>query len=366
MHQNNIAGRILVLLGGFLLTASAAAHDTLPYAGSTSANAPAFAVTNTRATGLAAHGLSGESRSNAGRGVYGLASSPQGNNYGVYGLSMSTAGRGVYGHADAGSGTTYGVYGQTRSTKGRAVYGLATATTGTNFGLAGESRSSNGYGVNGFASASSGKTIGVGAHAKSTEGVGVYALASAHSGTNYGVYAKTNSADGYAGYFSGRVLITGTLTKGSGSFKIDHPLDPENRYLSHSFVESPDMMNVYNGNATLDGNGEALVGLPAYFEALNRDFRYQLTALGAPAPNLHIAAEITDNRFKIAGGEPGMRVSWQVTGIRQDPWAETHRVVVEEEKPAADRGRYLHPGLYGDHLEGAVQHVRSPHSDLRR
>ena len=42
-----------------------------------------------------------------------------------------------------------------------------------------------------------------------------------------------------------------------------------------------------------------------------------------------------------------MEVSWQVTGIRQDAWAEEHRIVVEEDKPAEERGFYLHPMLYG-------------------
>jgi hypothetical protein len=145
-----------------------------------------------------------------------------------------------------------------------------------------------------------------------------------------------------AGYFRGSVTVTGNLTKGGGSFKIDHPLDPANRYLSHSFVESPDMKNVYDGVVTLDEGGEAVVVLPDWFEALNRDFRYQLTCIGGFAP-VYIAEEIRGNRFRIAGGIPGMKVSWQVTGIRHDPWAEAHRIPVEEEKPEAERGRYRNP-----------------------
>ena len=107
------------------------------------------------------------------------------------------------------------------------------------------------------------------------------------------------------------------------------------------------MMNVYNGNVTTDENGEAVVVLPDYFEALNRDFRYQLTALGAPGPNLYIAETISGNRFRIAGGQPGLEVSWQVTGIRQDAWANENRIVVEEAKSAEERGYYRHPTLYG-------------------
>jgi hypothetical protein len=92
------------------------------------------------------------------------------------------------------------------------------------------------------------------------------------------------------------------ITKGGGGFKIDHPLDPTNKHLWHSFVESPDMKNIYDGVTILDERGEAVVELPDWFEALNRDFRYQLTAICGAAPNLHIAEEVAGNRFRIAGG----------------------------------------------------------------
>ena len=140
--------------------------------------------------------------------------------------------------------------------------------------------------------------------------------------------------------------VGGTLSKGGGSFKIDHPLAPTEKYLYHSFVESPDMMNVYNGNVVLDANGEAWVEMPEWFEALNRDFRYQLTPIGAPAPGLYVARKIADNRFRIAGGSPGLEVSWLVTGIRQDPYAEANRIPVEVDKPEAERGSLLHPAAW--------------------
>jgi len=143
------------------------------------------------------------------------------------------------------------------------------------------------------------------------------------------------------------VDITGSLTKGGGGFKVDHPLDPENRYLSHSFVEAPERKNIYDGVVTLDQNGEAVVELPPWFEALNEGFRYQLTPIGASAPGLHIAQELSENRFAVAGGTPSMRVSWQVTGIRQDAWALSHPMVVEADKPPAERGRYRHPEPHG-------------------
>jgi hypothetical protein len=144
---------------------------------------------------------------------------------------------------------------------------------------------------------------------------------------------REDDSFGFAAEFFGNVHVNGTLEKHAGSFKIDHPLDPERKYLSHSFVESPDMKNVYDGTVTLDANGRATVELPDYFEALNRDFRYQLTAIGAPGPNLYIAEGVKQNCFRIAGGRPYARVSWQVTGVRQDTYANEHRIKVEEEKP---------------------------------
>ena len=95
----------------------------------------------------------------------------------------------------------------------------------------------------------------------------------------------------------GNLIVSGSISKGSGSFKIDPPLDPQNKYLSHSFVESPDMMNVYNGNITTNEQGEATVTLPAYFEALNRDFRYQLTVIGQFAQAI-LLEKVKGNQFK--------------------------------------------------------------------
>jgi hypothetical protein len=143
---------------------------------------------------------------------------------------------------------------------------------------------------------------------------------------------------------NGSVSIPGSLSKGSGSFKIDHPLDPQNKYLYHSFVESPDMMNIYNGNVITDAEGFATVELPAWFEALNRNFRYQLTVVGKEAwARARIYEEVAGNRFVIQTDVPSIKVSWQVTGVRKDAYAEAHRISVEEEKPAAEKGTCLHP-----------------------
>jgi hypothetical protein len=124
-------------------------------------------------------------------------------------------------------------------------------------------------------------------------------------------------------------------------------------------VESPDMMNIYNGVVVLDGSGEAVVELPEWFGALNRDFRYQLTCIGGFAP-VYIAQKVQNNSFRIAGGQPGMEVSWQVTGIRQDAWANAHRIPVEVEKSERERGYYLHPELYGAPEEKGMEWARHP------
>jgi hypothetical protein len=162
----------------------------------------------------------------------------------------------------------------------------------------------------------------------------------------YGIYAAASGADvNWAGWFQGNVRVTGTFDNSKSAFVIDHPTDPENQYLIHSSVNSPDMKNVYDGVVTLDANGEAIVELPEYFSALNEDFRYQLTCIGGYAP-VYIAEKITDNHFRISGGKSGMEVSWQVTGIRQDKFALSNRTQVEVEKPDNERGLYLNPEAY--------------------
>jgi hypothetical protein len=203
---------------------------------------------------------------------------------------------------------------------------------GVGYGVLGESdswigakgQSNSFYGVLGRSQSSTG-VLGLsdsdyGVHGSSRDGFGVVGS----SGNSAGLYGE--SINDYAAVLDGKVKITGNLEKARGSFKIDHPLDPANKYLQHSFVESTDMKNVYDGVVVLDRKGKAEIGLPDWFGALNKDFRYQLTAIGAPGPNLYIAEEISEatttkysnsrssnndkSRFKIAGGASGMKVSW--------------------------------------------------------
>ncbi len=156
---------------------------------------------------------------------------------------------------------------------------------------------------------------------------------------------------------TGQLSILGSLAKGSGSFLIDHPLDPKNKLLYHSFVESPDVKNIYDGIATLDRDGKAVVELPAYFLTLNKDFRYLATAIGQSMPKLHLSKEVQPRFFglfgkpvfRIAGGVPGGRVSWQITGIRHDPFIVDNPIVPEVEKgpgQIVDKGEYICPECY--------------------
>jgi hypothetical protein len=289
------------------------------------------------------YGVSGKSSN--GNGVYGLSQSTGG--YGVVGENKSSVGYGVYGKSNGG----IGVYGEGDFANG--VYGKSNGGNGV-YGV-----SSSGYGVYGVSQTGT-AVVGI-----SDDHYGVVGVSS----NLVGLYGKSDND--YAAILNGKVKITGNLEKGGGSFKIDHPLDPANKYLCHSFVESPDMKNVYDGVVVLDNKGKAVIELPDWFGILNKDFRYQLTAIGAPGPNLYIAEKISDtttsnknknnnSRFKIAGGTSGMEVSWQVTGIRKDPWANANRIEVEEDKPTKERGYYLHPDLYSQPEEKGISHLLFP------
>jgi hypothetical protein len=260
-----------------------------------------------------------------------------------FNASGDTGGLGVFGLSNGFTGV--GVFGENMD-RGVGVNGLASGTAGQ--GVVGES-SGNANSPNGMG------PDGVDGFSHSSLGSGVAAI---NTSSGDGLFAQ--SSTGFAAFFVGDVDVDGRLSKAAGSFKIDHPLDPANKYLYHSFVESPDMKNIYDGTVALDASGAAVVHLPNWFSALNRDFRYQLTAIGSPSPNLYVAEEIHGNRFKIAGGKPGAKVSWQVTGTRQDVYANAHRIPVEEAKSEKERGFYLHPELFGAPPEKSIAAARHP------
>jgi hypothetical protein len=312
-------------------------------------------IKNYAVRGLSSNGVGMWGSSYSGAGVIGISYigaaviGSSYSNFGVRGGSLSYIG--VSGASDSGTGV--GGISRSGDSLGWKTYGV-------------RGRCDNGYGMWGSSK------IGIGVIGSSSSYIGVYG----------------HSFSGYAAYLNGDVGITGNLQKGGGSFKIDHPIDPANKYLHHSFVESPDMKNVYDGLVVLDNKGEAEIELPDWFSALNKDFRYQLTAIGAPGPNLYIAEEISDaattanystdssssyqnnnndsnnsSNFKIAGGTSGMKVSWQVTGIRKDPWANANRIQVEEDKPANEQGYYIYPELYGKSEEKGINRLLFPEEE---
>lgn len=297
------------------------------------------------------------SNSTSGQGVYGLATASTGTVYGVHGETFSTTGRGVVGEASATSGGAHGVYGVTNSVSGRGVWGYAPAATGTTYGVYGLVESPDGVGVRGLVSSTAnGSPRGVFGEVQGDDGYGVYGL-----GDLIGVAGRFNNAVTGYGVFS-----FGTLgASGLKTFRIDHPDDPENKYLMHYSSESPECLNFYSGTATLDSQGSAVIDLPAYFSKINRDPRYQLTAVGAPMPLLHVAVEISAGAmesgspcsFSVAGGAPGGKVSWRVEAVRHDLYARNYGAPVEMDKPAREKGTYQHPEFYGKPVERRVDYI---------
>ncbi len=325
------SGQVLGTNGSSLLWQNTSAF-TLPYSGTTSTSGDVMYLRNS-GSGRAIQAVSGsdtavwaqstsgtaiDARSSTGIGLVASSSS----NDGIQATSAGNGKSAVYGEHSVSNGAA--VFGRNTSGNHRGCLGCDDA------GVRGDNGVTNGYGILGAFTA--------------------------------GVYGVEGSTWGIAGIFDGQVKIygnldvQGTLTKSGGSFKIDHPLDPENQYLSHSFVESPDMMNVYNGNITTNGGGFATVELPEWFEALNREFRYQLTVIGGDEQwaLARIAEEINNNAFVIQTNVPNTKVSWQVTGIRQDPWAEAHRIPIEETKPKSERGLFIEPALYGQPADKGI------------
>ncbi len=141
---------------------------------------------------------------------------------------------------------------------------------------------------------------------------------------------------------AGDLNVTGTK-----NCRIDHPFDPTGAYLVHAAVESSEVLNQYSGTAHLDEDGTAVIERESWFSAINTDLRYQLTAIGAAAPNLHISQEAVDNRFEIAGGPPGLKVSWQITARRNDAYMRQHPFEVDVAKTGIEIGTYLCPECHG-------------------
>lgn len=300
-----------------------------------------------------------ETEGSVGRAIYARTTSAT-NGVGVWAVSEGQGGTGVIGDSNNTSGDGTGVWGSSTSASGQGVHGRAFSNTGTTIGVQGWAYSPLGIGVMGqnndnigvygYAYGTAGTNYGVYGRTLSTSGRGILGEATAASGTTYGVRGATASAGGYGVYSVGNFGASGTK-----AFRIDHPFDPENRYLLHYSSESPFPQNFYNGNVVTDGNGFAWVELPDYFSSINANFKYQLTVIDDNGYDgfvqVKVNKKIHGNRFQIRTSAPNVEVSWTVTADRNDLFVRTNRPKDQIDKEESERGKLQHPELYGEKRE---------------
>ncbi len=257
------------------------------------------------------------------------------NNSAILGQSTGTA-RAVAGEVTSTALADVAVRGNNTRTAG----GIGVEGAGFN-GVSGITSQAAGYGVFGNNTSTTSTTddeVGVG-------GQGGF------------VGVKGSSASGGFGIASTDIVfaVTDIQSGGTKTFKIDHPLDPENKYLRHFAIEAPQVLNMYRGNIICNSQGEAIITLPEYFHAINVDFSYNLTPIGAAA-NLFVKQKVSDGKFVIAGGQPGMEVSWQLIAQRNDLYMQNtpNANSAETEKELRNKGKYIRPDFYGQPEEKAI------------
>jgi hypothetical protein len=323
-----------------------------------------------------AYGVVGEAYSdnNTRVGVYGFAQSfspalTTGTSYGVYGITNSSASNqvGVYGTTHTDGPSRAGVWGNVEggSSNADGLRGTAAGVADNGYALrAKASYCTQGIGgifevVNNVDRAW-GAEISCSNNGDDTRGILVtcsgnlgsphYAIHSrviGNNGTAYAIFTEAyNNGTNWAGYFSGDVTVTGTIFTPVMISRIDHPQDPENQFLQHAAVQSPEMTNQYSGNVITNAVGDADVILPDYFSTIITDVRYQLTVVGEFAQAI-VTRKVEGNRFSIKTDKPNVEVSWLIIGSRIDPSASRSKFATEVAKPADAVGQYLNPEVYG-------------------
>ncbi len=291
-------------------------------------------VAQLESTGTAESALYGSNlRTNGGHGVLGrgfngvVGETSRNNGNAVFGLNNSTGPFSIP-NAQIAAGVTgqgfYGSIGQTVNDGGNGVFGLNAVTNGTN---------NDNPGVSGLGN------------------VGV--LGTSNNATGFGLLSA-DDVGAVGGLFANGNLAVG----GTKNFRIDLPSDPANKYLYHFSIESDEVLNIYRGNIVLDANGQATVTLADYVADVNTNFSYNLTAIGGSAPGLYVASEFNNGTFQIAGGVPGQKISWQLTGERNDPYLQQNpqQKLAVRNKPAHEVGFYVHPQAYGfDASKGVIR-----------
>ena len=246
------------------------------------------------------------------------------------------------------SGVAWGVSGQVQSTATAeaAVYGSNLRTTGGHGVM--------GIGFNGTVGQTN-YSQGMGVYGENFDQIAPFANGIGTAGKGYyGVFGEDRYLGGMSGAYG--VFSNGNLgATGTKTFLIDHPEAPEDKFLRHFSTESNEVLNVYRGNIEIDANGEAVIELPSYYDAINTNPSYHLTPIGGFA-QLYVKEEIKDGKFVIAGGTPGLKVSWAVYSERNDAYLQTYpeQREVEVEKREGQKGKYLMPELHGGSAEDAI------------
>jgi hypothetical protein len=142
---------------------------------------------------------------------------------------------------------------------------------------------------------------------------------------------------------AGASSFAGSLTKGSGSFKIDHPLESkkDTHHLVHSFVESPQANNIYRGSVALS-DGQATVNLDEVSTMTEGTFVALNTSIHVYTSNESdwdaVKGSVSGNILTIEcqNAESNAMVNWLVIGERQDQhmidteWTDEYGKVIVE------------------------------------
>ena len=320
--------------------------------------------------------------SGTGAGAMGLLVTQSGTGTASIGASISGTGNAINAASTNAANTTSTIqattnsstlnnsalFGQTTGTA-RAITGQVEVTALSDVAVLGNNlRTTGGIGVEGFGyngvSGQSAQEFGYGVFGSNTHTGSASAdeAGVAGSGGYVGVEGESAGGTGYGVASLDNMISIGNFTcLGTKAFTIDHPLDPANKYLKHYTIESPEVLNMYRGNATCNPQGEAVITLPDYFSAVNINFSYHLTPIGAPAV-LFIKQKVQDGKFTVAGGTPGMEFSWQLYAERNDVYVQQHpdSKAVEPMKSARDKGKYLKPELYGQPKDKAIFKATAP------
>ncbi len=385
--QENAAGSRVIGLHAFVGTPTNGARTTALWGETNNPKGRAlqgfnFATTSSGDSNNPATGIWAETASPTGQGLRARATAATGNAYAAYFDAASTSATAVFADATASSGTTRGVWGNVESPDGFAGYftggrNYFQGQVGIGTNLAHDYMVQIASGYDTELALKSGPAVGGSIPGR------IWSLQSSNveiANTNplcgsFQIIDRTGGLSRFLITTEGQVCIGTSAPSGaskltvagniSGStidaalknFKIDHPTDPENKYLYHASIESSEMLNLYTGNTRTDVDGYAVVTLPAWFEALNTDFRYQLTVVDESDAGwtfAKVVSKIQDGQFTIRTSAPNTEVSWQVTGVRQDAWALKHPMQVEKDKEPQNRGKMLYPEAYGLPVETGI------------